>query len=48
MKLKEEMLNKAVDLFNKRGTSSISPNQIAAALNISTGNLTYHFKIEAE
>ena len=30
-----------------RSFTSFSPNQIAAALNISTGNLTYHFKTKA-
>ncbi len=47
MKMKEKILIKAVELFNERGISSTSPNQIAAALNISTGNLTYHFKTKA-
>ncbi len=47
MKLKEKILSKAVELFNDKGISSTSPNQIAAALNISTGNLTYHFKTKA-
>ena len=47
MKLKEKILIKAVELFNDSGISSTSPNQIAAALNISTGNLTYHFKTKA-
>ncbi len=47
MKLKEKILNKAVELFNERGISSTSPNQIAAALEISSGNLTYHFKTKA-
>ncbi len=47
MKLKEKILIKAVELFNERGISSTSPNQIAAALNISSGNLTYHFKTKA-
>ena len=47
MKLKEKILNKAVELFNDRGISSTSPNQIATALKISVGNLTYHFKTKA-
>ena len=33
-----------MELFNEQGIFSTSPNQIATALNISTGNLTYHFK----
>ena len=47
MKLKEKILIKAVELFNDKGISSTSPNQIAAALDISSGNLTYHFKTKA-
>ncbi|MEO1213157.1 MAG: TetR/AcrR family transcriptional regulator [Bacteroidota bacterium] len=47
MKLKEKILIKAVELFNERGISSTSPNQIAAALDISPGNLTYHYKTKA-
>ena len=47
MKLKEKILIKAVELFNERGVSSTSPNQIAAELNISVGNLTYYYKTKA-
>ena len=47
MKLKEKILLKAVELFNERGISSTSPNQISAALGISVGNLTYHYKTKA-
>jgi len=47
MKLKEKIVFKAVELFNEKGISSTSPNQIAAELNISPGNLTYHFKTKA-
>ncbi|NRB47928.1 MAG: TetR family transcriptional regulator [Saprospiraceae bacterium] len=47
MKLKEKILLKAVELFNEQGIASTSPNQIAAALNISSGNLTYHYKTKA-
>jgi len=44
MKLKEKILVKAVELFNQKGVASTSPNQIATALAISVGNLTYHFR----
>jgi len=47
MKLKEKILIKAVELFNEQGISSTSPNNIAAALEISSGNLTYHYKTKA-
>jgi len=48
MKLKEKIVLKAMELFHEKGISTVSPNQIAAALNISTGNLTYHFKTKAD
>jgi len=44
MKMKEKILLKAIELFNAQGIPSTSPNQIAAALNVSVGNLTYHFR----
>lgn len=47
MKLKEKILIKAIELFNEKGISSTFPYQIAAAMNISTGNLTYHYKTKA-
>ena len=47
MKLKERIIQKAIELFNQNGVSNVSPNQIAASLEISTGNLTYHFKTKA-
>lgn len=47
MKLKEKILITAVELFNANGISSTSPNQIANALNISAGNLTYHYKTKS-
>ncbi|OJJ14341.1 hypothetical protein BKI52_43465 [marine bacterium AO1-C] len=47
MKLKEKIVLKAIELFNERGIANVSPNQIAAALKISPGNLTYHYKTKA-
>lgn len=44
MKLKEKILLKAVELFNEKGIANVSPNQIAKNLDISSGNLTYHYK----
>ena len=38
------ILDTAQDLFNKHGVESVSVAQIASDLNMSTGNLTYHFK----
>ena len=48
MLLKDKILEKAIELFNERGIASTSPNQIADALTISPGNLTYHFKTKAD
>lgn len=47
MKLKAKIFHQAIALFNERGISNVSPNQIAAALSISPGNLTYHYKTKA-
>lgn len=47
MKLKEKIFQRAVELFNERGVANVSPNQIAASLEISSGNLTYHYKTKA-
>lgn len=42
--LKAEILSTAKDLFNTRGYNEVSMRNIADALEISVGNLTYHFK----
>lgn len=47
MKLKEKIAQRAIELFNTQGIANVSPNQIAADLKISTGNLTYHYKTKA-
>ena len=47
MKLKDKIIDKTIELFNERGIASTSPNQIAKALDISAGNLTYHYKTKA-
>lgn len=44
MNTKDKILNKALELFNREGSSNISTNHIAKALDMSTGNLYYHFK----
>ena len=38
------ILQKSLQLFNKNGVQSVSNRDIASALDISSGNLTYHFK----
>ncbi|MDL2218734.1 TetR/AcrR family transcriptional regulator [Ruminococcaceae bacterium OttesenSCG-928-O06] len=41
--IKEEILNTARRLFNQRGYNEVSMRDIADALSISVGNLTYHY-----
>ena len=41
---KERVLDTALGLFNARGTRAVSTNHIAKALNISPGNLYYHYR----
>ncbi len=41
---KDKIVNKAVMLFNKKGFAAVSLFEIAGELNITRGNLTYHFK----
>jgi len=45
---KERILQAATNLFNESGTAAISTNHIAAALNMSPGNLYYHFRNKEE
>jgi AcrR family transcriptional regulator len=44
MKTKDKILSKAMELFNEKGYNNITTRHIAAGLNISAGNLHYHFK----
>ena len=48
MKTKDKITNKALELFNKFGTNAVSTNHIAKALEMSPGNLYYHFKNKEE
>ncbi|MDG1433593.1 MAG: TetR/AcrR family transcriptional regulator [Saprospiraceae bacterium] len=41
---RQKIINKAVELFNKSGFASITLFEIAGELNMTRGNLTYHFK----
>lgn len=43
-KIKEQILDKSLELFNTYGVSEVSIRQIASDLNISHSNLIYHFK----
>ncbi|WP_326984919.1 TetR/AcrR family transcriptional regulator [Chryseobacterium sp. MYb264] len=44
MKTREKIVSTALRLFNERGYSTVTTRHIASELNISAGNLHYHFK----
>ncbi|GAB3019426.1 TetR/AcrR family transcriptional regulator [Cyclobacterium sediminis] len=48
MKTKERILFKALELFNDHGLKDVTLRQIASSLEMSQGNLNYHFKTKAE
>ncbi len=48
IKTRDRIILTALMLFNKHTTSAISTNHIAAEMNISPGNLYYHFKNKEE
>lgn len=41
---KEKILSTALNLFNEKGLSNVTLRTIASEMNISQGNLNYHFK----
>ncbi|OJJ23952.1 TetR family transcriptional regulator [marine bacterium AO1-C] len=46
--MKEKIQQKAITLFSDKGFSAVTMRQIAEALDISPGNLTYHYKSKNE
>ncbi|WP_452229929.1 TetR/AcrR family transcriptional regulator [Lacinutrix sp. MEBiC02404] len=44
--MKNKIKITAISLFNTYGISNVSMKQIADALNISAGNLSYHYKVK--
>jgi AcrR family transcriptional regulator len=43
MKTKEKILVKALEMFNENGIEYVGMRELAAALNIRVGNITYYF-----
>ncbi|MCB0636788.1 MAG: TetR/AcrR family transcriptional regulator [Lewinella sp.] len=43
MKTREKIIQTALQLFNEKGLSQVGVREIARALDISVGNLSYHF-----
>jgi len=41
---KQKILNKAIELFNEKGFASVTLFEIAGELEMTRGNLTYHFR----
>lgn len=48
MKTRDRIIATAIRLFNEKGTGAVSTNHIAAAAEISPGNLYYHFSNKAD
>ncbi len=48
MKTKEKILLQSIELFNRNGVSPVTTNHIAKAMNISPGNLYFHYANKEE
>jgi len=48
LKTRDRILEKALVLFNEKGTAAVTTNHIASAMGISPGNLYYHFRNREE
>jgi AcrR family transcriptional regulator len=48
MKTKQLIVNKAIELFNIKGTKNVTLREIASGINKSYGNVTYHFSTKEE
>jgi len=45
---KRKIIQTAIDLFNQRGVGNVRVRDIAEAVEVSPGNLTYHFKTKKD
>ncbi|NVK52263.1 MAG: TetR/AcrR family transcriptional regulator [Flavobacteriaceae bacterium] len=48
MKTKDKIKTKAIELFNSKGFKNVTLREVAKELDISYGNVTYHFKTKKE
>jgi AcrR family transcriptional regulator len=48
MKTKDRIIEASIELFNTHGERNVTTNHIASHLNISPGNLYYHFRNKEE
>ena len=48
MKTKDRIIEASIELFNSQGERNVTTNHIASHLNISPGNLYYHFSNKEE
>ena len=48
MKTKERILQTSIELFNRNGVTAITTNHIAKAMDISPGNLYFHYDNKEE
>ncbi|GAB3001097.1 TetR/AcrR family transcriptional regulator [Psychrosphaera aestuarii] len=48
MKTKDRIVQASIELFNAQGERNVTTNHIASHLNISPGNLYYHFRNKEE
>ena len=47
-KTRQNIIQKSIKLFNEQGVVNVRTRDIAEALEISTGNLTYHYKTKQD
>lgn len=48
MRTKDRILSTSIDLFNRSGVVAVTTNHIAKELNMSPGNLYFHYRNKEE